>query len=707
MKIKLILLALVASVTLAQAEFYRTLYVDKDGSNTAPYDSLSTAATEIQTAVDEANIGDTVIVYNNGTPYHYGYTATPGYTAPNRVVITKNITVRSQSGFASTVISGTPLISALDQTKVRCVYMTAGTLKGFIIEKGTAKTDPGNTTYDQSGGGVLLLGTARLENCIVRNCTAINDGGGTYGEGTLLNCIISDNAATNYGGGSYLGTFTDCTLSGNSATNGGGSYQGEFINCTFTGNTAFSAGGGSGLGVFFECSFTSNSANYGGGSRYGSFSKCIFIGNTANSGGGCAQSTLTNCTLTGNIATSSGGGSYSSTLIDCSLANNSASDGGGNYGGTMTDCLLTGNSASHNGGGTRLGTLLRCTLTENSAVTQGGGTDGGTLTECSILDNTSDNNAGGCCNATLNRCIVSGNSAYGKGGGIYGYSTGSSATNSIFVGNSAIWGGGTYGDVVLHNCTIKGNSAINDGGGCYKGKIYNSIIVNNLADTNGDGLGSGDDLFDMTNVLNCCTPILAAGQSGITNAPKFADFQLHLRADSPCIDTGVQQGPIGPDFDGIFRPLDGTGDGSASIDMGAYEFASPLADTDGDGLNDAQEVELGADITNTDTDGDGRSDGAEVAQGLSPTYNEAPAITMGEENVLNDPAAHDLYTTNSIQDLNMGLLMLQNSNGTMNLSMQLQTTSDIASGTWSNAGDAVEWQHPADANKAFFRIRSE
>ena len=88
-------------------------------------------------------------------------------------------------------------------------------------------------------------------------------------------------------------------------------------------------------------------------------------------------------------------------------------------------------------------------------------------------------------------------------------------------------------------------------------------------------------------------------------------------------------------------------------------------------------------------------------------YDEAPAIAQGEANVTSDPAAHNLYTTNSIQDLNMGLLMLQTSNDVMHLSIQLQETSDLASGTWTNAGDAVEWQYPAADGKAFFRIRSE
>jgi YD repeat-containing protein len=45
---------------------------------------------------------------------------------------------------------------------------------------------------------------------------------------------------------------------------------------------------------------------------------------------------------------------------------------------------------------------------------------------------------------------------------------------------------------------------------------------------------------------------------------------------------------------------------------------SPTADTDGDGLSDAQEGVLGTDPFNPDTDGDGFSDGIEVASGSDP-----------------------------------------------------------------------------------------
>lgn len=77
------------------------------------------------------------------------------------------------------------------------------------------------------------------------------------------------------------------------------------------------------------------------------------------------------------------------------------------------------------------------------------------------------------------------------------------------------------------------------------------------------------------------------------------------------------------------------------------------ADSDDDGINDGDEVALGTDPNNTDSDGDGASDGAEVAAGSDPNdANSQPSGGASEEETsglpiwmlyvatsLNDPAA--------------------------------------------------------------------
>ena len=74
--------------------------------------------------------------------------------------------------------------------------------------------------------------------------------------------------------------------------------------------------------------------------------------------------------------------------------------------------------------------------------------------------------------------------------------------------------------------------------------------------------------------------------------------------------------------------------------------------------------------------------------------------------IQNDPAAYDLYTSNSIMDLSMGYLMLQTtSNDHMRLWLQLRQCSNLVEGVWSNAGDAVEWLRLAPDGKVFYRVR--
>src|SRR5215831_18023380 len=94
-------LVLLFLVNASAAEFY----VDLNCTNPQPpYTSWSTAATNIQTAVDVANAGDTVWVTDG--VYQTGTRLVSGDTTQNRVAVTKAITVRSVNGAGVTVIRG-------------------------------------------------------------------------------------------------------------------------------------------------------------------------------------------------------------------------------------------------------------------------------------------------------------------------------------------------------------------------------------------------------------------------------------------------------------------------------------------------------------------------------------------------------------------------------------------------------------------------
>ena len=156
-------------------------YVDAGSAGpVSPYLSWSTAATNIQDAVDAANPGDQVLV-TNGT-YHAGNRVSPD-GATNRVAVTNAITLQSVNGASVTIIDG--------GGTNRCVYLASGaTLSGFTLTKGNAI----------NGGAVYCASTnAQLHNCQV-SFNSGKFGGGVY-SGTLTNCTISTNSVVFAGSG--------------------------------------------------------------------------------------------------------------------------------------------------------------------------------------------------------------------------------------------------------------------------------------------------------------------------------------------------------------------------------------------------------------------------------------------------------------------------------------------------------------------------
>jgi hypothetical protein len=267
------------------------------------------------------------------------------------------------------------------------------------------------------------------------------------------------------------------------------------------------------------------------------------------------------------------------------MGGHTGGDGGGIYCSdttpVITNCTLSGNSANWGGGGICFGTLIHCTLSGNSA-SYGGGSFFGTLTHCTLSGN---------------------EASYGGG------SSDGTLTHCTFSGNSANFGGGSSGSTLTH-CTLSGNSAIKEGGGSYYGTLQNCIVSGNTAPTNSNWNGS-------TFSYSCTTP-LPPGDSNISDDPKLSS-DLRLLVGSPCIDTGISIPGIIDDLDGIPRPLDGNNDNITAPDMGAYEVLVPVADSDHDGLNDGDEINIhGTSPVKANTDGDPASDYEEWVADTDP-----------------------------------------------------------------------------------------
>jgi parallel beta-helix repeat protein len=266
---------------------------------------------------------------------------------------------------------------------------------------------------------------------------------------------------------------------------------------------------------------------------------------------------------------------------------------------TITGGNANGTDSNSNGGGMynyeSSPTVTDCTFTNNTASLDGGGmyNDGGiysngnspTVTGCNFNRNSADD-GGGMYNdnssPTVTNCTFSGNTASDNGGGIYNdLLSNPTVTNCTFSGNSAgTYGGGMYNNFysspTLTNCTFFDNTANPLGGGMYNFSNSNPTITNCIlwGDT-------PDEIYNKSSSPTVTYSDVQGGWTGTGNIdadPLFVnaaggDLRLSSFA-SPCVDTGDNNAPNLPPTDLTDNPrvVDGNRDGSAIVDMGAYEL---------------------------------------------------------------------------------------------------------------------------------------
>lgn len=314
------------------------LYVDVNSPGPVPpYNSLATAASDIQTAVDAANNGDLILV-NNGY-YATGATATKQsltglgttYFDTNRVAITKVVTVQSING---------PNVAYIDGGgQFRCAFVTNGAvLSGFTLQNGLVGWTQTTVLLGHSitktnlsnGAGIACVGlglnAGLVTNCILSGNFAYGYGGGAAGV-SLVNCMLQYNSAIS-GGGAFACSLTNCIVNGNNAMTtgkipnglqpppttlsavGGGLYRGWACNCLIENNSAFDGGGAFGASSLVNCTIVNNSSTYAGGVdnvvleagyTFNAFYNCIIYDNSAsgtNSNFGTGSLAFNSCCLT-------------------------------------------------------------------------------------------------------------------------------------------------------------------------------------------------------------------------------------------------------------------------------------------------------------------------------------------------------------------------------------------------------------------------
>lgn len=108
-------------------------------------------------------------------------------------------------------------------------FKYATVLDGVTIKGGAANGGEGLADFaTDKGGGVYMELNATLQNCVVAENTAKDNGGGVYVKnGRVIGCLIYNNSAVENGGGVFVenaGLVLRSMITNNSATNGAGVY---------------------------------------------------------------------------------------------------------------------------------------------------------------------------------------------------------------------------------------------------------------------------------------------------------------------------------------------------------------------------------------------------------------------------------------------------------------------------------------------------
>jgi parallel beta-helix repeat protein len=222
---------------------------------------------------------------------------------------------------------------------------------------------------------------------------------------------------------------------------------------------------------------------------------------------------------------------------------------------------------------------------------------------------------------TFLNCIIQHN----RGGGVIVYYASPTFISCLISDN---WGVGlraqSSGTCIIRNCTIVNNHYSSGVGGVAleyaDAVVSNTIVWDNTGAYNGAQIGS----YQGTVSVNYCDVEFGwtgPGEGNIDLPPRFVNpthHNYHLAVGSPCIDAGDPNFVPPPgevDLDGETRRLDGDGDGTARVDIGADEHNN---DCNYNGIPDNEDITNG---TSLDCNANGIPDECEIAGNPEPDCN--------------------------------------------------------------------------------------
>ena len=488
----------------------------------------------IQEAIDAAVDGETVCV-------------TPGLYEETLEIAHKDIAVVGVGGSRVTTIDAGHRGSVV---RILSASAPQAALRGFTLTGGSA----------EHGGGLYLEDAdPSLFDLRVTDCHATDSGGGLYGSAAspivASTEIIGNDSDT--GGGLYLtrseAWLTDVLVELNEARHGGGIALFEssplLTDVALRHNASDDDGGAlwasQSAPSLSRVEITGSSTGDVGTAYFdespGVLTDIVISGNTAEHGAGIGirndvGPTLRGVSITTNVAARHGGGVYIDDadvfLADVRIEGNTAHEGAGVYVAAFTgdsdailaDVRIVENTATEGGGGVYVessaSVLLANTLLVGNDALEGGGL---------MLDESA--------RAEVVNTVVAANTVSRVGGGVRLRTEAAlSATNSIFWANSADRGGAVHGDnahVTLSHCNAWSNTP--------------------------------EDYYAMYEPTGWYGNLSVEPGFLDTTSSSSADWDLHLDASSPLVDTGS---PILTDPDGSRSDIGAYGGpGAVALDL--------------------------------------------------------------------------------------------------------------------------------------------
>lgn len=226
-----------------------------------------------------------------------------------------------------------------------------------------------------------------------------------------------------------------------------------------------------------------------------------------------------------------------------------------------------------------------------------------------------------------------------------------SVSNLIIHNHRTAIGAGLYlaaGRLRMLHTTISGTAANSSGNAIYLASSTRFNLVNSIIRAD-EGPASQQVLKEPAAELTISGSFIRGGEFGTDGSDPLISPQGWLRKGSPAIDAGIASQTIrdihneprsgnpdagadeflDADDDGLPNWLESLGVTNPSADSDSDDLSNLLEyqthgtdpldnDTDGDGLNDGDEISSGTNPFDTDSDRDGMHDGWEVAHGFDP-----------------------------------------------------------------------------------------